>query len=47
MPFNLNPSPHNPNFEQLSLENIVEQDVFVKHQCPRSCHDFENCDLDI
>ena len=26
---------------------FYEQDVFVKHECPRNGHFFENCDLDI
>ena len=26
---------------------LIEQDVFVKYECPRNGHLFENCDLDI
>ena len=29
------------------VKNSVEQDVFVKHECPCNGHFFENCDLDI
>ena len=32
---------------EMFLKRLSEQDVFVKHKCPRSCHSFENCDLDI
>ena len=27
------------------LKVQVEQDVFVKHECPRNCHFFEKCNL--
>ena len=36
-----------PKFVFDRVENIVEQDVFVKNECPCNDHVFENCDVDI